>query len=333
MTDVTHPARDMESFEALMAPADAAAFFEEIQGQRHLHVPGATDKFKNVLDWQDLETLINQAAIWTGRSMLLVLDNKQLPVSEYCRAGINRDGRQAMLADIGRVREWIRRGATVILNDIETLTPGLRAVANALETGPGGKVQANLYFSRGQRQGFGSHFDTHDVYAVHIAGEKTWNLYQSHFEAPVNHPLFKNLDDAFHAKARGQLAKAVTLKPGDLLYIPRGQYHDALAQSDASVHVAFSVVPVIGLDVLTALFDQAVREPLFRRDFPDIARDGDAAVANHLASLGAKLAALAAEPGFARRFVETMQGFRYPRSAVSLPEDIGGVTPGNGGVR
>ena len=311
-----------DTFEALLAPVSEADFYREHCGRKTLHVQGAADKFADVFSWDELEYLINQAAIWTGRSLFLILDNRQLPVAEYCRPGANREGRDAMLADIAKVRGWIKRGATVVLNDIETLAPGLRAVANALENGPGGKVQANLYFSRGQRQGFGSHFDTHDVYAAHVFGEKTWNIYQRHFEAPINHPRFKNLDEAFHTRARGALERAVSLKPGDLLYIPRGVYHDALAQTGASVHIAFSVVPVIGLDLLTQLFDRAVQDPLFRANFPDPRRDGAAAVQSHIEKLAERFGALAREPGFAKRFQTLVENFRYPRGAVRLPEDI-----------
>ena len=157
---------------------------------------------------------------------------------------------------------------------------------------------------------------------MHVAGEKTWNIYQRHFQAPINHPLFKNLDEPFHARNRGALDRAVTLKPGDLLYIPRGVYHDALAQTGATVHIAFSVVPVIGLDLLTALFEHAVRDPLFRADFPNLERAGPAAVKDHAAMLAARMAALAQEPGFARHFQDIVQSFRYPRAAVRLPEDI-----------
>lgn len=311
-----------DTFEALLAPVSEADFYRDHHGRTTLHVEGGAAKFEGVFSWDELEYLINQAAIWTGRSLFLILDNRQLPVSEYCRPGTNRDGRDAMLADIAKVRAWIKRGATVVLNDIETLTPGLRDVARALETGPGGRVQANLYFSRGQHQGFGSHFDTHDVYAVHVAGEKSWNIYQRHFEAPINHPRFKNLDEAFHARARGRLERTVTLKPGDLLYIPRGVYHDALAQSGASVHIAFSVVAVIGLDLLTQMFDQAIQDPLFRADVPDPRRHGAGAVERHIAALAERFGALAREPGFVKRFQALVESYRYPRGAVRLPEDL-----------
>jgi len=37
------------------------------------------------------------------------------------------------------------------------------------------------------------------------------------------------------------------MKPGDILYLPRGQYHDALTGDRASLHVTFGVAPATGL--------------------------------------------------------------------------------------
>src|SRR3546814_12960582 len=39
----------------------------------------------------------------------------------------------------------------------------------------------------------------------------------------------------------------IRMQPGDLLYIPRGRYHDALASENGALHIAFGVtLPKIG---------------------------------------------------------------------------------------
>ena len=67
---------------------------------------------------------------------------------------------------------------------------------------PGVKLQANLYLSSQKRQGFQVHFDTHDVFAVHVMGEKTWMVYEGHSASPIAHPLFENLPPNRHEKVR-----------------------------------------------------------------------------------------------------------------------------------
>ena len=107
-------------------------------------------------------------------------------------------------------------------------------------------------------QGFGAHFDTHDVYAVHVEGTKTWHIYEGRADDPIAHPMFKTLGREHHEKAKGAKLMDVHMEPGDLLYLPRGQYHDALADEGGTMHIAFGITYPIGMDVMTFLFDRSL---------------------------------------------------------------------------
>ena len=165
--------------------------------------------------------------------------------------------------------------------------PGLTAFAQAMEQALGGKVQGNLYLSSRRRQGFAAHFDTHDVYAVHVEGTKTWHVYEGRAEDPIAHPVFKTLPPEHHEKARGRKLMDVPMEPGDLLYLPRGQYHDALADEGGAVHIAFGVTYPIGIDVMSLLFERVVAEPEFRANLPrrDRCPTPERALAAHLDAL------------------------------------------------
>ena len=308
-------------FAELIAPFAETAFYRDHLGKTPLHVEGGADKFKSIMSWETLTALVNQAGIWTSASLLLVLDREPVAPAKYCFPGVTREGRQGLLVDLDKVGEFLKRGATIVLNDMETLTSELSAVAAALENGPGGMVQGNLYCSRKERQGFASHFDTHDVYAVHIAGEKTWRIYQRHFDSPINHPAFKTLGQAFHESHKGAISQEVTLEPGDLLYIPRGYYHDAVALTPGTIHIAFQVVPMIGLDVVTQLFERAVHDVLFRKSMPPVGERGGKAVEDHVEALAKRLGELGRDPAFVGRIKEAMRTYRFRRSRLKLPID------------
>ena len=47
------------------------------------------------------------------------------------------------------------------------------------------RVAANVYCSFKGVQAFQTHFDLHDVFAVQAEGEKTWRVYESRADAPV----------------------------------------------------------------------------------------------------------------------------------------------------
>ncbi|HZH28703.1 MAG TPA: cupin domain-containing protein [Azospirillaceae bacterium] len=314
---MTKPITD---FAELIAPITPEEFFAEYHGKKPLHIKAASpDKLAGVMGWDVLSDLVNQTRIWSSSELVLVLDHKTVPPQEYCRLDVGRNGAQAYMADPERVKLWLRRGASMVLNDIDTLTPGLRAVSDTLEVATGGKVEANLYCSWKAHPAFDTHFDTHDVFALHIAGEKTWRLYQRHIEDPIEHPAFKGLGKDFHDRHKGRVSMEVTLKPGDVLYFPRGWYHDALASSAATFHVTFSVTPFIGLDVMSLLFEGAVQDPLFRRALPP-AGDREA-VAAHLTQLGDRLAKVVREPAALDQVLAAMAGRRQRRGGLTLPDD------------
>lgn len=308
----------MNSFDAIVAPLSGARFLAEVLGRAPLHLEGAADKWASVMSWPVLNRLLGTTSIWSTTSLALVLDKEPIAAGAYATPAVGRDGGQVLRPDPAKVRGFLARGATLVLNDIDQLTPELSAFCSGMEVALGGKVQANLYLSSKRRQGFNVHFDTHDVFAVHCMGEKTWMVFEGRADAPIAHPMFKSLSAEHHDKAKGQLWKEVRLKPGDLLYLPRGQYHYALADDGACCHIAFGVTYPIGLDVVTYLFERMVAEPLARANLP-----GDPALlSQRLGELGARAAALMADERTRQDTAALMASFRYPRPTYALPEEI-----------
>jgi bifunctional lysine-specific demethylase and histidyl-hydroxylase MINA len=307
------------SFDAILAPIDAERFFAEYEGKQPLHLKGAADKFAAVMTWARLNDLLGQATIWSHNTLKLLLDKEPIPAARYCTTEIDRNGGQVLRPDSNKVKEYLRRGATMVANDIDHLSPELTAFADAMERALGGKVQGNLYLSSRRRQGFGAHFDTHDVYAVHVEGTKTWHIYEGRAQDPIAHPLFKSLSREHHEQTKGAKIKDVQMEPGDLLYLPRGQYHDALADEGGTVHIAFGITYPIGFDVMTLLFDRVAAEPEFRANLPRPDGPSAEALAAHLASLGERIQTILAEPATAAQITALQRGFRYARHAYDLP--------------
>lgn len=146
-----------------------------------------------------------------------------------------------------------------------------------------------------------------------------WRIYEGRLANPIAHPIFQGQPASFHEQARGKPVMDVLLKPGDLLYIPRGTYHDAIAQSDGTVHVAFGATAVIGLDLISKLFERAVHEPSFRADLPRRhAPGGEAAFDQHVRALAARLAELATSETTLAQFRSLQDAYRYMRGGFEL---------------
>jgi bifunctional lysine-specific demethylase and histidyl-hydroxylase MINA len=311
-------------FADLLAPLGPEEFARDVQGKKPVHVPGASpDKFAFAMSWDLLNGLLDQSGLWTPQTLNLALDKTVLPVGDYTRDGVGRDGRPMPVVDFDKVRAHIARGASLVLNEVETLTPGMKRIAEVLAREPGGKVQANLYCSWRQRQAFDVHFDTHDVFAMQIAGEKVWRIYQRHFKDPINHPAFKQIDQRAHEANKGALLMEVTMRPGDLIYIPRGFYHEALAETGATVHVSFSVVTMIGLDVISLLFEHAVRDEVFRATLPQSSVRGGAALDEYLMRLAGRLREILRDPKMRAQLDQALAAYRNPVQRLKLPDDSG----------
>jgi bifunctional lysine-specific demethylase and histidyl-hydroxylase MINA len=309
------------SLDDIMAPLGAERFFAEYEGKKPLHLQGAAEKFARVMTFAQLNRLLGQITIWSHTSLELVLDKEPVAATAYCAPAVGRDGGQVLRPDPDKVKAYLRRGATLVANDIDHLSPGLTDFARTLEEALGGKVQGNLYLSSKKRQGFAAHFDTHDVYAVHVEGTKTWQVYEGRLDDPIAHPRFKAMSREQHDKHRGGLMMEVRMKPGDLLYLPRGWYHDALADEGPAVHIAFGVTYPIGLDVLSMLFEHMVAEPRFRANLPrPVGAGARGTLELHLRELGRVIRGTLAEPRLLDQVTAFQRGFRYPRHAYNLPE-------------
>jgi ribosomal protein L16 Arg81 hydroxylase len=312
------------SFDEIMAPLGAERFFAEYEGRRPLHLKGAADKFAEVMTWARLNDLLGQATIWSDSSLLLWLDKEAIAPARYCESTLSREGRkQALQPNPDKVKDFLRQGATMTAAWIDHLSAGLTAFASALEEALVGRVQANLYVSSRRRQGLASHRDRHDVYAVHVEGTKTWYVYEGRSALPIAHPMFKT-SRAEDQQAKEGLLMEVKMEPGDLLYLPRGQYHDALADEGGAMHIAFGVTYPNGLDVLDLLRERAVAELLFRTDLPrPRGPDAARALGERLAELAGGVERLLADPATAAQVQAMQMGFHQPRNSYNLPALFG----------
>jgi len=297
----------------LLAPVGAADFFRDTYRQQPLVIP-ASERRKAVFSYDGLNAILAQASVWTPQTLKLWIDKREVPTARYCSTIMTLDG-EALRPDPVKVQSWLTRGASVILNGAEHLTPEFRAVTACLEDALLGYTVANVYFSFGGVQAFDSHYDDHEVFAMHIAGEKKWRVYAGRLDNPVGQPQQGPNAQQMHDRAKGAVLFEHTMQPGELIYIPRGQYHDALASSAASLHVTFSVQPANGLSVFDLLRTEAARDSVFRDDLP---RD-EAALGERLRELSDRIAGMATNPAFRASVIESQRGRRRPSGEFSLP--------------
>ncbi len=308
----------MESFADLIAPVTPERFLADHYGKAPLHIPAADARRRATLDWTSLNEILSVSSHWTEPRLKLFIEGRRIAPEHYCDTVQTLDGEMRRV-NPGKVRVFLSMGASLVANATETLTPGMRRVARLLEREFLGLTSANIYCSFGGRRAFNSHYDSHEVFALHVEGEKVWRLYEGRADNPVGPPPERPDMQQILDRQKGRLMAEVTMRPGDLLYIPRGWFHDALASSEASLHVTYSVEPRNGRMLFRLLEQEAMNDSLFRDYLPRGDLDGGAALARRLGELGERLQAILADPAFRQEVAEVQRGVFGELSEYGLP--------------
>ena len=192
------------TFGRLLSPTSVETFYSDIYGKCPLHVAGSPEKFGSAFSWTELNRLLDMSGLWSDQSMKLVLDGRVVEPSSYSFTGMTREGNPGLLPETKLVEGYLRSGATLVLDLVETLSSGIGALTRALALSTGSAIVCNAYCSWQAHQGFMAHFDTTDVFALHFEGSKTWRIYKGFAAQPVNLPGHHSSDRTpdEHARAR-----------------------------------------------------------------------------------------------------------------------------------
>jgi hypothetical protein len=160
-----------------------------------------------------------------------------------------------------------RAGATMIINTIHLFDEKIGRFAAELSTDLSEPVNVNMYLSQPSRPAFNRHYDIHDVFILQIDGHKGWAVY----DPTVNFPLFEM---KFHGAVPPTEPRIETeLSPGDVLYIPRGHWHEATATEDQSLHLTVGIDAHTGIDFLTWVINELREDADCRAPFPLVLRE------------------------------------------------------------
>ncbi|MEX2985591.1 cupin domain-containing protein [Streptomyces sp. C36] len=203
-------------------------------------------------------------------------------------------------------------GASLALDSADELHQPLGEVAEELERLFRTRFQTNVYASWTATEGFGCHWDTHDVVVIQLDGAKRWRIY-----GPTRpYPLHRDTDEP--AAPTGKPVADLVLRPGDLLYVPRGWWHSVSAdQGVRSLHVTFGAQPHTPTDLLYWVCDRLVAHCEFRTDLPLLS--SPEAQAAFLAGVRKLVVEQLDDPHLIARYVEHQDGQALGRMAPSLP--------------
>jgi hypothetical protein len=151
---------------------------------------------------------------------------------------------------------------------LHRLWPPLVGFTGGLAAELGQPVQANAYLTPAGNRGFATHYDTHDVFVLQIAGRKRWTIHPPVLPDPLERQPWGGRADEVAAIAAGPPVLDETLEPGDSLYLPRGYLHAADALGEVSLHLTLGVRAFSRYAVVEALLAAAGDEAALRTTLP-----------------------------------------------------------------
>lgn len=216
---------------------------------------------KEDLYWQallSLDTIDNIISSLNSKFPDIRIANSKEPVAP--ENYVVEDG----LINVAKLYQYYSNGSTLILNQLQKRVPSLAYLCRAMEQEFSMPFQTNIYLTPPDSQGFGAHYDTHDVFILQIAGSKHWRIYNRPIENPLINQDFMDGDYEI-----GEPIQEFDLHPGDLVYIPRGVVHDAVTGKDESLHITFGALAFTWKDLLIEVVNQiSISDCDFRRSLP-----------------------------------------------------------------
>ena len=302
-------------FAEFLAPFDAGTFRSQYYGRQPLHIR-RNGKGAGLLPWKRFNEVLAITPYWNEESLKVYFRSRAALRENYCDTTDVRPGGFAPV-NPAKLKALMALGASLVANHLHRVCPEVGAVVATLEREFAARAFANVYCSFKGVQAFQTHFDLHDVFAVQAEGEKTWKVWESRADTPVNPVPPGEEWEKWLTESRGKLLFEAHMKPGDILYLPRGQYHDALTGDAASLHVTFGVAPATGLALFKLLETALTRESEFRAYLPDARVEPE--LAERLAKLAERLRAVMTSPAFAIDVLNHQRELARPPAAYELP--------------
>ena len=152
-------------------------------------------------------------------------------------------------------------GYSLVLNNLQERDRRVAELCRGLEVTFRHPVGANAYLTPCGAQGLAAHYDDHDVFVLQIDGSKVWRLHPPVVELPLRGE-YVDVDEA----SLGPPQETVELDSGDLMYLPRGTIHQAVATTASSLHLTLGMSSNRWADVLARAATRfAAVEPTWRR--------------------------------------------------------------------
>lgn len=224
-------------------------------------------------DLDELDSAFESGLLRTPYLEMVRSNKVTVPAEAYTTSRLLNGTTHHGFADRAKVVALLRAGATLLLRHVDQWHLPTADLVTRLSGELDRRVEAFFFVTPADGQGLATHRDDADVFALQVAGRKTWYVHGAPTTADWSLGELPDDEDS------PQLLRSV-LEPGHVLYIPRGFAHRAVGEAGLSAHLSLTIRDISLADLRTAL-QQCLTEGLTVPARPL----GEAAIAEAAATL------------------------------------------------
>jgi Cupin superfamily protein len=247
---------------AVVARLGGDTFLTQAFGRSYHKVEGDPKLIAGIIGWNDINEIIGRHRLEAPR---LRLSSEGVMVSQdaYTTPTVTRRNTVWRRIHPASFHEQLANGASLVIDAIDELHPGVHQLASELERLFRTSVQVNAYGSWTAKEGFGTHWDDHDVVIVQLEGAKRWRLFGQTRIAPMHRDVVEP------PPPPDQPVAEFLMTPGDVLYLPRGWWHSVSAsEGERTLHLTCGLGTKTGSDLVTWLSETLRGHEVLRTDVP-----------------------------------------------------------------
>lgn len=221
---------------------------------------------KNLVNWQQLNEIYYRADC--TKENFKLMNGYAVPKHEYIESYDNVGITEyRMISSV--LYDYLRKGATLVYNRI-TYEPLIDTISQQIANFANAQVITSGYLAlNSSKSSYKAHWDTRDVFAVQLLGRKRWILKAPNFELPLYMQQTKDIK----LSEPEDVYMDVILEAGDILYIPRGWWHNPLPIGEETFHLAVGTFAPTGFDYVQWLLNAVPNHLDCRRNLHDFKQD------------------------------------------------------------
>jgi len=242
------------TLEELVAPLSEADFLSHLRS-RELTLLRGTDpnRHKALLNWDQLLGMIGRGE--HPRSLVefkLTKESVMVPPDKW----LVRVGNENKV-DPAKILKFLDEGFSLIITPIDGHVPALAVLRDSIRARVSEQIKVGVIVTTGRSGAFKLHFDPEDLIILQVEGRKRWRV----FGPPVINPI-AGMTIPEPPPEDAPLFDDV-LEPGDLLFVPAGNWHRCENGPGRSMHLGIFFTPPTGWHWVRKLTAQLASDETF----------------------------------------------------------------------